>query len=105
MPYVGEPITNWTKPELEKTMTYYERLEQMSNSELVMECRKLDHELEFSERAYQQLHDEYVLVGENYREGYRLLCLIWTYAEQHPEHFTHDLYAKLSNHFNATEPF
>lgn len=107
MPYIGDPIKQVKKPniEQEKTMTYYERLEQMSNSELVMECRKLDHELYAGDRAYEQLHDDYMFVMRTSREGLDLLHQVWLYAEQYPEHFTHDLYSKLSNRFNSKEPF
>ena len=85
--------------------TYYEKLEEMSHSDLVAECRRLDHKNYCDEQAYDQLMYDYKFVINNAHQAYTILRDIFVYAESHPEFFTHDLYSRLEKYFSNTEPF
>ena len=84
---------------------YYERLENMSHSDLIAECKRLDHMAYRDGEAYDQLmYDNHFLVKQSH-DAYVLLRDVWLYAQQHPEFFTHDLFSKLEKQFNSKEPF
>jgi hypothetical protein len=85
--------------------SYYERLEEMSHSDLVEECRRLDHRTYCDGEAYDQLMYDYHFVVKQSHESYALLRDIFVYADKHPEMFTHDLYSRLNKYFSNAEPF
>ena len=88
-----------------KVTIRHEQLERMSHSELVMECRRLDDMSRYDNQAYDQLLDEYRTMVTMMADRWRLLRMLWDYAQEYPERFTHEIYSALRNSFISKEPF